>query len=252
MKYLLVALWTTCLFLHPLAQAETGQADRTQMDGTQIESRLIKSRLVENTGVNSAHPDTAQASCVDAAVPLQQRWDQITYVLTEKDREAAYASLIEQTRSASEAQPQCAQLWIWDGIARSTYAGAAGGLGALKSIRDAKKSLEKAIALDDTALAGAARTSLGSLYYQAPGWPLSFGNKKLAEQNLLLALGIAPDDIDANYFYGDYLFTQKKYPQAQTALNKALAAPPRPDRPLADQGRRDEILRLLDKVAAKL
>ncbi len=195
-------------------------------------------------------PDTG--ACSAAALPLQQRWDKITYQLAEADREAAYVDLIQQTSTASAALPQCAALWIWDGITRSTYAGAAGGLGALKSIRHAKRSLERAIAIDPTVLSGAAHTSLGSLYYQAPGWPISFGDKKLAEQHLRLALELAPDDIDANYFYGDYLFSRKQYPQAQLALHKALAAAPRPERPVADQGRRVEIQRLLDKIARKL
>lgn len=191
-------------------------------------------------------------ACSAAALPLQQRWDNITYQLAEADREAAYVDLIQQTSAATAALPQCAAVWIWDGITRSTYAGAAGGLGALKSIRHAKRSLQQAIAIDATALSGAAHTSLGSLYYQAPGWPISFGDKKLAEQHLRLALEMAPNDIDANYFYGDYLFTRKQYPQAQLALHKALAAAPRPERPVADLGRRAEIQRLLDQIARKL
>ena len=58
-----------------------------------------------------------------------------------------------------------------------------------------------------------------------------------------------PDGIDSNFFWADYLIDQKRYAEARTALLKAQAAAPRPDRPLADQGRQAEIRARLDKLA---
>jgi hypothetical protein len=58
------------------------------------------------------------------------------------------------------------------------------------------------MAIDPRALQGSAYTSLGSLYYQVPGWPIGFGDDKRAEAMLLKALEINPDGIDPNYFYG--------------------------------------------------
>jgi len=78
------------------------------------------------------------------------------------------------------------------------------------------------------ALEGSAYTSLGALYYQVPGWPLAFGNKKQAEKLLLQALEINPDGIDSNYFWGDYLVQQKRSAEARSALLKAQGAPTRP------------------------
>ncbi|MFW5386410.1 MULTISPECIES: hypothetical protein [unclassified Yersinia (in: enterobacteria)] len=48
-------------------------------------------------------------------------------------------------------------------------------------VKDAKVKLELAIKLDANALDGSAYTSLGTLYYQVPGWPIGFGDKKQAE-----------------------------------------------------------------------
>ena len=97
------------------------------------------------------------------------------------------------------------------------------------------------MAIDELAMQGSAYTSLGALYYQVPGWPIAFGNDKKARKFLEKAVSLNPDGIDSNYFYGDFLLQQKEYVAAKIAFEKALAAPDRPGRALADSGRREEI-----------
>jgi Tfp pilus assembly protein PilF len=86
------------------------------------------------------------------------------------------------------------------------------------------------------------------LYYQVPGWPIGFGDKKQAEALLKQAVAINPDGIDANFFYGDFLLNQGRKAEAKTYLQKAMMAQPRPGRELADKGRRQEIQQRLDKL----
>ncbi|MBZ9666459.1 tetratricopeptide repeat protein [Pseudomonas sp. LMG 31766] len=183
---------------------------------------------------------------------LQTRWAEINYQTPEKQREAAFATLVTQADAALASEPKAAELLIWRGIILSTQAGAKGGLGALGLVKQAKASLEQALAIDPKALAGSAYTSLGSLYYQVPGWPIGFGDDEQAEKMLEQALAINPDGLDPNYFYGDFLQRQKRYEQARAALEKALAAKDRPGRELADQGRRAEATALLQQVTGKL
>lgn len=183
---------------------------------------------------------------------LQTRWAEINYQLPQKQREAAFGKLVEQADAALASEPQAAELLIWRGIILSTQAGAKGGLGALGLVKEAKASLEQALAIDPQALAGSAYTSLGSLYYQVPGWPIGFGDDEQAEKMLKQALAINPDGIDPNYFYGDFLQRQKRFEQSRAALEKALAAEDRPGRELADQGRRAEATALLQQVESKL
>lgn len=183
---------------------------------------------------------------------LQTRWAEINYQLPKDQREAAFARLGATAEEAVKAEPKAAELLIWRGIILSTWAGAKGGLGALDLAKKAKASLESALAINPQALGGSAYTSLGSLYYQVPGWPLAFGDDKRAEAMLKKALEINPDGIDPNYFYGDYLFRQKQYAKARTVLLRAQAAEDRPGRALADKGRRGEIRALLAKVEAEI
>jgi len=57
-----------------------------------------------------------------------------------------------------------------------------------------------------------------------------------------------PDGIDPNYFYGDYLLKEKKTDEARRYLTKALTAPNRPGREIADSGRRRDIARDLESI----
>lgn len=199
----------------------------------------------------SAAALSAAAASPDDVARLQGAWEQIKYQAPAAQQEPQLERLTEQARQSAVRNPSSADVLIWYGIIESTYAGAKGGLGALPHVKNAKKTLEQALAIDPQALGGSAYTSLGSLYYQVPGWPIGFGDDRKALDYLQRGLAINPDGIDPNYFYGDYLFRKGDYAQAERALRKALQAPARPGRKLADEGRRREIAQLLDQIAAK-
>jgi len=199
---------------------------------------------------------TLAAAPVFAAVPedvakLQQEWEHIKYELPSAEQAASLQRLTGEASQLLARNPNSAELMVWSAIIESTYAGAKGGLGALSSVKSAKKTLERALEINPNVLNGSAYTSLGSLYYQVPGWPIGFGDDAKAELMLKKGLAINPDGIDANFFYGEFLLRKGEIDQAEKSLRKALAAAPRPGRKLADDGRRKEIALLLDKVAAK-
>ncbi|MCW8832109.1 MAG: hypothetical protein OQK03_02170 [Colwellia sp.] len=183
---------------------------------------------------------------------LQKQWAKVNYELKGDVQEDAFENLEKDAASFTQHNPTRAEAWVWAGIIQSSYAGAKGGLGALSLAKQAKKSLEKAIELDGTALSGSAYTSLGTLYHKVPGWPIAFGDDDDAKVFLEKALSINPNGIDANYFYGEFMLDERKYEKAKSHLITAKAAPARELRPLADKYRHDEIEVLLAKVEKKL
>jgi tetratricopeptide (TPR) repeat protein len=188
---------------------------------------------------------TALAGLDEDIGALQAEWARIKYERPAAEHEKAFAELTKAAdavrgKYAGRAEPQ-----IWYGIIAASYAGARGGLKALGLAKDAKKALEQALAIDPKALDGSAYTSLGSLYYQVPGWPIGFGDDDKAQELLGKALALNPDGIDPNYFMGEFLYRKGERAAARQALAKALKAPARPGRELADQGRRKEIESLL-------
>lgn len=191
----------------------------------------------------------AQAARDDELVgPLQDRWAEIKYRLPEKEHAEQYAALADAAHAVSEANPNVAAVLIWEGIIVSSEAGARGGLGALSLAKKARKLLEESLKLDEGAMNGSAYTSLGTLYAKVPRWPVGFGDKDRAEALFQKALEINPQGIDANFFYGEYLVRHDRVAEGRSHLERALAAPPRPGRELADEGRRQEIRALLDKT----
>lgn len=192
------------------------------------------------------------ASADDMIRPLQDEWAQVKYRIPEKQQAERYHALAEQARKLAESNPGKAEILVWEGIALSSEAGAKGGLGALSLAKEARQRLEEAIKLDDKALKGSAYTSLGTLFYKVPGWPIGFGDKAKAESLLKKALNINPDGIDPNYFYGEYLAERDRHQEALRYLEHALKAAPRLGRELADSGRRQEIQALLASVRKNL
>lgn len=193
----------------------------------------------------------AMASVEEDVARLHQEWARVKYQSPAAEQEQQFERLIKEADKALAQNPDSAEALIWHGIIEASYAGARGGLGALSHAKSARKTLEHALAINPDALNGAAYTSLGSLYYQVPGWPVGFGDHKKAQEFLKKGLAANPDGIDQNYFYGDFLFRNGDLDNAERALRKALQAPPRAGRKLADDGRRGEVRQLLDKIAAK-
>lgn len=184
---------------------------------------------------------------------LQQNWAHIKYEVKGEDQQGAQmARLADNAAAVAHNYPGTAEPLIWQAIILSSEAGIKGGLGALGLVKDARKLLEQAEKIDPRALDGSAMTSLASLYYQVPGFPIGFGDKDKAARYFQKALAINPDGLDPNFFYGDYLIRQGRYAQAVTVLEHALQAPARPSREVADRGRREEVRQLLDQAHAKL
>jgi len=192
------------------------------------------------------------ADADQALTKLQQQWAKAQYELENKAQDTAFLALIEQAEEQTSVYPESAEIWVWKGIISSSYAGVKGGLGALSLVNGAKDDFEKSMSIDDTALMGSAYTSLGTLYFKVPGWPIAFGDDDKAESFLKKALVLNPAGIDSNYFYAQYLIEQDDYAKAEEYLLKAQAAPARASRPLADSGRQHEIALLLTSIQEQL
>jgi len=196
--------------------------------------------------------DLSYADVMDDVSKLQRDWAEASYNLTGDAQEKAFEGLMTDADKTTAEYPDAAEVWIWSGIIKSSFAGAKGGLGALGLVKDSRAALEKALSIDPDAMHGSAYTSLGTLYFKVPGWPIAFGDDDKAEELLKKALTINPDGIDSNYFYGEFLLEDGDYAQAKEYLLKAQRAAPRPTRPVADNGRQQQISELLATIDKKL
>ncbi|ABM95619.1 hypothetical protein C1M51_14805 [Methylibium sp. Pch-M] len=188
----------------------------------------------------------------DAVSEVQHEWEVTRYQTPPKEREKRYEALVAKAHQFSEAHPGRSEPLVWEGIVVSSLAGEKGGLGALGLVKQAKGLYEQAIKINPEALDGSAYNSLGVLYYKVPGWPIGFGDKKKADELMQSALKLNPQGIDPNFFYGEFLLEQKRPADALVYLERAMQAPARAGRQIADAGRRDEARVLIEKAHAQL
>ncbi len=204
--------------------------------------------LLTTTAVADEALDTALAT-------LQHHWATATYHTAKNEQEAAFKALVEEAHQTSQQYAGASEAMIWEAIVLSGYAKSMGPLhpvNALKAAEQARDLLLASLQTHPQALNGSAYTTLGSLYFRVPGWPIGFGDKKKAREYLEKALQINPTGIDSNYFYADFLRAQGDYAQAVNYYQKALQAPARPGREDADAGRKVEIEEGLRLAQSKL
>lgn len=187
----------------------------------------------------------------DAVTELQRGWEVARYQTPAAEREKRFEALAERAHKVSQTFPGRSEPLVWEGIIVSSLAAEKGGLGALGLVKQARALYEQAIELDGRALDGSAYNSLGVLYYKVPGWPIGFGDKERARTLLQKALTLNPDGIDPNYFYGEFLVESHRAEEAIPYLERALHAPARPGRAVADSGRREEARLLLEKARGR-
>lgn len=198
---------------------------------------------------------TACADEVDNAVlVLQHEWAQANYKTADDQKEAVFKALVDKAAALDAQYPDRAEPKIWEAIIRAGYAGAMGGVSsmfnAMPQMKQGRDLLLAAEKIDPRALHGSVYTTLGSFYYMVPGGFIGFGDDDKAMEYLNKAIAMAPDDMDANYFMGDYWMEHKKYNKAIPYLEKVIALPAVADRPVYSVGRKAEAVEKL-KVAKK-
>ncbi len=182
---------------------------------------------------------------------IELQWEHIKFEEDGSPNQLGHIdALVNFAARVVEKYPGRAEPLIWEGIVTSEEAGMAGSLSALGYAKGARAVLEQAYEKDPAALDAGAPTSLGVLYSRVPGWPIGFGDNDKARELLTQAVSLAPNGMDANYFYADFLMTQHEYAAAYKVLKHALSLPPQKNRPLWDKNRRVVIRELMAKAQA--
>ena len=180
----------------------------------------------------------------DSVLVLQHEWAQANYKTADDQKEATFKALVDKAAALSAKYADRAEPKIWEAIIRAGYAGAMGGMSsmfnAMPQMEKGRDLLLAAEKIDANALHGSVYTTLGSFYYMVPGGFIGFGDDDKALEYLNKAQAVAPDDMDANYFMGDYWLEDKEYKRAIPYLQKVIALPAVANRPVYSAGRKAE------------
>ncbi|MFB0875055.1 MULTISPECIES: tetratricopeptide repeat protein [unclassified Sphingobium] len=209
----------------------------------------MKPYVVLAAMVAMALPAAAQAGMSDDVKSINDNWARISYQMNGSSHQTVALDKLARLADITVARyPGQADPLMWQGIVVSEQANRANIFHKLSLATRARDILARAYAIDPQAGNGGAAMSLGVLYYKVPGSPIGFGDNDRARKLLQQALALDPNGLDANYFWGDYLYNQGDKAGAKVALAKALRAPHDPARPVWDAGRRGEVQALLRKI----
>lgn len=202
--------------------------------------------------VAAAPVTAAESSFAAELAALQHEFDRASFQTTEKHaRKAAFQALVEHATGLSARYRDHAEAVAWEGIVLSAFAGEVGAMSAMKYAKAARTALLEAERRQPECLEGGVLASLGALYSKVPGGFIGFGDDDLAAEYFAKAIAVDPDNIDSNFFYGEFLIDQGNYAEAVLVLNRALSAPAVAARPVFDNGRRREIKELLETAQRK-
>jgi len=191
----------------------------------------------------------------DEILNLQHAWAKANYQTSDDQKEERFKMLVEQAEALSKQYPDRAEPKIWEAIIRAGYAGAMGGVSsmfnAMPQMEKGRDLLLAAEKIDAGALHGSVYTTLGSFYYMVPGGFIGFGDDDKALEYLTKAQTVAADDMDANYFMGDYWLEDHEYKKAIPYLQKVIDLPAIATRPVYSTGRKAEAAAKLKKAKKK-
>lgn len=129
----------------------------------------------------------------------------------------AYA---DRAVEAAPANPHC---YYWQGALIGRIGQTKGILNSLFMVKPLQQAMEKVLEIDDKY--ADAYYVLGSLYDQAPGWPLSIGNRNKALEMIEIALKLDPDNPDYQVQLAKVLVSHKRSDEALDVLMQAFASP---------------------------
>ncbi|MGD7035421.1 tetratricopeptide repeat protein [Methylotuvimicrobium buryatense] len=180
---------------------------------------------------------------------IEAEWASIYFSSKIRNKENAYTCLLDRTKELANQIPDSPELMFWQATIIASRAEHQNPIEALAAIHKAQDLLLKTISIKPDTLEGSALITLGSLYYQAPGWPIAFGDDKKAEQYLKKGLQINPKGIESNFYYGQYLLNKDRPEQAIEYFKTALKGPIREEQKFADSSLKEKIKMIISKTA---
>lgn len=192
----------------------------------------------------------ASAEFSDDLRGITQQWASARYEAGGDERKVKLREVIKSVDEFVLKYPDQADSHLWAGVVRCSLAEIESKLTALGLVKECRAKLEQALAIDPNAEDGYAYGVLGTLYARVPGWPVSFGDKKKADELLLKGVTVAPAGMNTNYFYAKFLYDQGDLTRARQYCERAAnaVAPYPPEQSLPVAIRQREIRELNEKL----
>lgn len=122
-----------------------------------------------------------------------------------------------------------------------------GVMASLASIDPMKKSMEIVLKENEGFFFGGPHRALGRLFHQAPGWPISIGNKTKALSHLERCVELGPEFFNNRLYLGELLIDIGQKTKAREHLEWCAAHEPKPEHKIEDIGYKEKAIEILKK-----
>ncbi len=171
-----------------------------------------------------ADPKTSRAPVVGAVVNAIANYHAGMFLLEGEAKLDAFARAKAFAAQAVKAKPDRVEPWFWLGAATACWAKEKGKFSQLSTIEAIRDAFGRAIAIDPSYLHAGALRARGKLYSQAPGWPLSVGDKAKGRKDLEDALKL--HETRRNLIYlAEFFADQDECATTKKLLAQAAAKP---------------------------
>ena len=111
--------------------------------------------------------------------------------------------------------------------------------------------LKRVLALDQTYDEAGAHRVIGRIYFEAPSWPISVGDKKRSLTHLTTAVRLAPNNSTNHLYLAETMLDMRKRDEARAELRKVLQDGQHALTPKDLEEDRQEAKRLLKEMEGK-
>lgn len=136
----------------------------------------------------------------------------------EKSREEAFDRGTEYGKEAITLNPKAVYGNFWHASNLGYLGMCRGMLASLASIDPFRKSMEIVLKENERFFFAGPHRALGRLFQQAPGWPISIGNKNKAADHLERAVELEPDFFVNRLYLAEYYVEMGKRDKAREQL----------------------------------
>ncbi|MCE9596576.1 MAG: hypothetical protein K8S54_01280 [Spirochaetia bacterium] len=166
-----------------------------------------------------------------------------------REREDAFDHGVKYGQEAITLNPRAIYGNFWCASNLGYLGMCRGALASLASIDPFKKSMEVVLRENENFYFAGPHRALGRLMHQAPGWPISIGNKNKAAEHLEKAVQIAPNFFNNRLYLAEILMDLGKKEKALEHLNWCKATPLNPGHEIEDGVYKESAEKLLKRIS---
>ena len=156
--------------------------------------------------------------------PLLTRLSRTCFILGDlspaEERRHHYEKGLEYAERLLVQEPNGVAGHYWKAMHLSGLADIGSRLQGFKLLPQIMEELNRVLTLSETYEDAGAHRVLGRIYFEAPGWPISVGDKKKSLQHLETAVRLAPENSTNHLYLAETWLAMGQKDEARTELEK--------------------------------